>query len=195
MAAKLDAMFDYDNSKLDYSHAEDIAGLIGQYIHGNEPSHHVAYLYDYAGAPWRTQARLKQIVDSQYKPTPDGLAGNDDLGQMSAWLMFTAFGFYPVTPGSGEYAIGRPFVDRAAIALPNGRRFVVVADGLSDANRYVGKVTLNGRPLDRSFIRHAEIEAGGELRFTMQATPNVTWGVGPTARPYSMTPYPAPATR
>jgi putative alpha-1,2-mannosidase len=89
--AKLDAMFDFDNTKLDYSHAEDIAGLIGQYIHGNEPSHHSAYMYVYAGAPWRTQARLKQIVDSQYHARPDGLAGNDDLGQMSAWLVFTAW--------------------------------------------------------------------------------------------------------
>ena len=121
--AKLDAMFDYDNSQIDYSHAEDIAGLIGQYIHGNEPSHHVAYLYNYAGQPWRTQERLKQIVESQYKPTPDGLAGNDDLGQMSAWLVFTALGFYPVAPGSNEYVIGRPFVDHAAINLPNGKRF------------------------------------------------------------------------
>ncbi|MGG8998996.1 glycoside hydrolase domain-containing protein, partial [Escherichia coli] len=86
-----------------------------QYIHGNEPSHHVAYLYSYAGAPWRTQARLKQIVESQYHPTPDGLSGNDDLGQMSAWLVFTALGFYPVTPGSLEYVIGRPFVDRATL--------------------------------------------------------------------------------
>lgn len=195
MTAKLDAMFDYDNAKLDYSHAEDIAGLIGQYIHGNEPSHHVAYLYDYAGAPWRTQERLKQIVDSQYKPTPDGLAGNDDLGQMSAWLIFTAFGFYPVTPGSGEYAIGRPFVDRASIALPNGRSFKVVVDGLSDTNRYIGAVTLNGRPLNRSFIRHAEIETGGELHFTMQSRPNTEWAIAPTTRPYSMTPYPTTFTR
>ena len=187
--AKLDAMFDYDNSKLDYSHAEDIAGLIGQYIHGNEPSHHVAYLYDYAGAPWRTQARLKQIVDSQNKPTPDGLAGNDDLGQMSAWLVFTGLGFYPVTPGSGEYAIGRPFVDRAVIALRGGRRFTIVADGLSEANRYVGAVTLNGRPLDRVYLRHAEIMAGGELRFRMQAMPDTRWAVSVAARPASVTPY------
>src|SRR3546814_13095302 len=101
-------MFDYDNSKLDYSQAEDIAGLIGQYIHGNEPSHHVAYLYAYAGAPWRTQERLKQIVDSQYKPTPDGLSGNDDLGQMSAWLIFTSLGFYPVR--SAERRVGKECV-------------------------------------------------------------------------------------
>ena len=187
--AKLDAMFDYDNSKLDYSHAEDIAGLIGQYIHGNEPSHHVAYLYDYAGRPWRTQERLAQIVASQYKPTPDGLAGNDDLGQMSAWLVFTALGFYPVAPGSGEYVIGRPFVDRAVMNLPDGKRFTIVATGLSPANRYIGQVTLNGRPLERSVVRDADIRAGGELRFVMQATPNVRWATGKGARPYSMTAY------
>jgi predicted alpha-1,2-mannosidase len=183
VVAKLDRMFDYDNSKLDYSHAEDIAGLIGQYIHGNEPSHHVAYLYAYAGQPWRTQERLAQIVASQYKAAPDGLSGNDDLGQMSAWLVFTALGFYPVAPGSNEYVLGRPFLDRAALTLPNGRRLTVVAEGLSDANRYVGAVTLDGRRLDRVFVRHDELMAGGELRFTMQATPAKT---GALARPYSM---------
>jgi len=188
---KLDAMFDFDDSKVDYSHAEDIAGLIGQYIHGNEPSHHVAYLYSYAGAPWRTQERLKQIVDSQYKPTPDGLAGNDDLGQMSAWLVFTSLGFYPVAPGSGEYVIGRPFVDRAVLNLPNGRHFTVRAEGLSNANRYVGQVFLNDRPLARGFIRHTEIAAGGELRFVMQATPNAAWAAAEKDRPYSMTGYSA----
>jgi predicted alpha-1,2-mannosidase len=189
VVAKLDAMFDFDNSKIDYSHAEDIAGLIGQYIHGNEPSHHVAYLYDFAGKPWRTQERLKQIVDSQYKPTQDGLSGNDDLGQMSAWLVFTALGFYPVAPGTGEYVIGRPFVDRAAMTLPNGKIFTVVADGLSDANRYVGRVTLNGVPLAKSVVTHAQILGGGELRFTMQAKPNTRWATAKSARPYSMTPY------
>ena len=187
--AKLDAMFDYDNSKLDYSHAEDIAGLIGQYIHGNEPSHHVAYLYTLAGQPWRTQERLAQIVASQYKPTPDGLSGNDDLGQMSAWLVFTALGFYPVAPGSGEYVIGRPFVNRAVLTLPNGRRFVIVAEGLSEANRYVGRVTLNGRALTKSVIRHDDILKGGELRFTMSATPDKTWATGKADRAYSMTAY------
>ena len=187
--AKLDAMFDYDNSKLDYSHAEDIAGLIGQYIHGNEPSHHVAYLYSYAGQPWRTQERLKQIVDSQYKPSPDGLAGNDDLGQMSAWLVFTALGFYPVAPGSNQYVIGRPFVERADMALPNGKHFRIVTDGLSDANPYIGRVTLNGKALDRSYINDAEIRSGGELRFTMQAKPNKIWATSIKARPYSMTGY------
>jgi len=184
--AKLDAMFDYDNSHLDYSHAEDIAGLIGQYVHGNEPSHHVAYLYTYAGAPWRTQARLTQIVDSQYRPTPDGLAGNDDLGQMSAWLVFTALGFYPVAPGSNEYVLGRPFVDRAVLTLSGGKTFTMIADGLSARNRYVAAVTLNGAPLTRSFVRDAELRAGGELRFTMAATPNKAWGAARSARPFSI---------
>ena len=187
VVAKLDRMFDYDNSKLDYSHAEDIAGLIGQYIHGNEPSHHVAYLYSYAGQPWRTQERLKQIVDSQYKPTPDGLSGNDDLGQMSAWLAFTAIGFYPVTPGTNQYVIGRPFLRRTVLNLPNGKRFVITAEGLSDANRYVGSVTLNGRPLARGYIRHEEIVAGGTLAFRMTARPNRTWAVAARDQPYSDT--------
>ncbi|MCB8828949.1 glycoside hydrolase family 92 protein, partial [Escherichia coli] len=170
-------------------HAEDIAGLIGQYIHGNEPSHHVAYLYVLAGQPWRTQERLAQIVASQYRPTPDGLSGNDDLGQMSAWLVFTALGFYPVAPGSDQYVIGRPFLRRTTLALPNGRTFTILADGLSDANRYVGRVTLDGKPLKHSYITHEEITAGGELRFTMQSTPNRAWGSAKTARPYSMTPF------
>ncbi|WP_232494241.1 GH92 family glycosyl hydrolase [Novosphingobium kaempferiae] len=183
---RLDAMFDFDNSKIDYSHAEDISGLIGQYIHGNEPSHHVAYLYAYAGAPWRTQERLKQIVDSQYKPTPDGLSGNDDLGQMSAWLVFTSLGFYPVTPGANQYVIGRPFVSHAAITLPDGKRFTVDAENLSDANPYVGRVELNGKPLARAWITDAEVRAGGTLRFVMQAKPDKAWGGGQgAARPYS----------
>jgi predicted alpha-1,2-mannosidase len=188
--ARLDAMFDYDNSKLDYSHAEDISGLIGQYIHGNEPSHHAAYLYVLAGAPWRTQERLKQIVDSQYKPTPDGLSGNDDLGQMSAWLLFTGLGFYPVTPGSNQYVIGRPFVSRAMLHLPNGKTFTVVADNLDDANRYVGRVELNSKPLARSWLEDSEIRAGGSLRFVMQANPNKRWGSGKEARPYSFSTNP-----
>ena len=184
--AKLDAMFDYDDSKLDYSKSEDISGLIGQYIHGNEPSHSAAYLYDYAGAPWKTQNRLKQIVYSQYRPTPDGMLGNDDLGQMSAWLLFTGLGFYPVTPGSGQYVIGRPFVDRAVLNLPNGRHFTVSTSGRGD---YIGAVTLNGRPLGRVYILHSDIEAGGELHFTMQARPNTHWGVARADRPYAMSGY------
>ena len=183
---RIDAVFNATVDPKLFEHMEDITGLIGWYAHGNEPSHHVAYLYDYAGQPWRTQERLKQIMDSQYAARVDGLAGNDDLGQMSAWYVFTALGFYPVAPGSNEYVIGRPFLDRVAMNLPNGKHFTIVAEGLDDAHTYIGKVTLNGKPLDRSFIRHAEIMAGGELHFTMQAEPNKSWAIGKKARPYSM---------
>ncbi|MDC0708678.1 GH92 family glycosyl hydrolase [Stigmatella sp. ncwal1] len=186
LTAKLDAVFDAKVSAESFAHVEDISGLIGHYAHGNEPSHHVAYLYSYAGQPWRTQERLKQIIDTQYKATTDGLAGNDDCGQMSAWLVFTALGFYPVTPGSNEYVIGRPFVERAALNLPNGKRFTVVTENLGDGRPYIGKVTLNGKPLERSFVRHEELMAGGELRFVMQAKPNKRWATQAGSRPYSL---------
>jgi predicted alpha-1,2-mannosidase len=182
----LDAAFDAKVDPKVFAHMEDITGLIGWYAHGNEPGHHVAYLYAYAGQPWRTQARLKQIMDSQYAARPDGLAGNDDLGQMSAWYVFTALGFYPVAPGSNQYVIGRPFLPRATLNLPNGKRFVIVAEGLDDAHGYVGRATLNGRPLDRAYLTHAEIMAGGELRFAMQAEPDKSWATDPAQRPYSM---------
>lgn len=186
LLAKLDATFDAKVDPSVFEHMEDITGLIGWYAHGNEPSHHVAYLYAYAGQPWRTQARLKQIMDTQYKATPDGLAGNDDLGQMSAWYVFTALGFYPVAPGSNEYILGRPFVERATIRLPNGKRFTVVAENFGDANAYLGRVTLDGRPLDRAFLRHEDLMRGGELRFTMQAQPNHDWPGAGADMPYSM---------
>jgi predicted alpha-1,2-mannosidase len=186
LLARLDDVFDAKVDPATFAHMEDITGLIGWYAHGNEPSHHVAYLYAYAGQPWRTQARLKQIMDTQYKPTPDGLAGNDDLGQMSAWYVFTALGFYPVAPGSNEYIIGRPFLPRAELHLPDGKRFTIVADGLDDAHPYIGAATLNGKQLDRAFLKHAEIMAGGELRFSMQAEPNKAWGAGSPERPYAM---------
>src|SRR5262249_4790868 len=126
------------------------------------------------------------IVETQYRPTPEGLTGNDDLEQMSAWLMFTSLGFYPVAPASNEYVIGRPFASHAALNLPNGKRFVVSVDGLSDANHYVQSVALNGHALARSYILDSEIRAGGELHFVMGAAPNTQWGVGRNARPYSM---------
>jgi len=186
LLARLDEVF---NAKVDpsiFEHMEDITGLIGWYAHGNEPSHHVAYLYSYAGQPWRSQARLKQIMDTQYADRPDGLAGNDDVGQMSAWYVFTALGFYPVAPGSGEYILGRPFLPKTAMRLPNGKTFTIVANGLDDKHTYVGSVSLNGKPLQRTFLRHDEILAGGELTFTMQAEPNKEWPGQGAQAPYSM---------
>ena len=186
LMARLDAVFEAMVDPSIFAHMEDITGLIGWYAHGNEPSHHVAYLYAHAGQPWRTQARLKQIMDTQYAARVDGLAGNDDLGQMSAWYVFTALGFYPVTPGSNQYIIGRPFLPRATLNLPNGKRFSIIANGLDDAHAYVGSVTLNGKPLDRAYLTHEEILAGGELHFTMQAEPNREWATDAAKLPYSM---------
>lgn len=189
LVTKLDAVFDTKVDPKEFANVEDITGLIGYYAHGNEPSHHIAYLYDYAGEPWKTQQRLKQIMDSQYAPTPDGLVGNDDCGQMSAWFIFTALGFYPVAPASNEYIIGRPFVKRATLTLPNGRHFTVEAENLSDSTPYISSVTLNGKLLNRVYIRQQEIMAGGVLRFVMQAQPNKSWGISPKDRPYSMSDY------
>lgn len=186
LLSRLDEVFDAKVDPKTFEHMEDITGLIGWYAHGNEPSHHVAYLYAAAGQPWRTQERLGRIMASQYAPRPDGLSGNDDLGQMSAWYVFTSLGFYPVAPASNEYIIGRPFLPRAVLNLPNGNRFTVVAEGLDDAHPYVGAVSLNGRPLDRAFLRHDEIIRGGELRFTMQAQPNRNWPTATAVQPYSM---------
>ncbi len=186
LLGQLDAAFDAKVDPKIFEHMEDITGLIGWYAHGNEPGHHVAYLYAYAGQPWRTQQRLKQIMDTQYKATPEGLAGNDDLGQMSAWYVFSTLGFYPVTPGSNQYVIGRPFLPHATLNLVDGKRFSVIANALDAKNTYVGKVTLNGQPLNRAYLTHAEILAGGELQFTMQAKPNKTWATDLKQLPYSM---------
>ncbi|GBR41980.1 putative alpha-1,2-mannosidase [Neoasaia chiangmaiensis NBRC 101099] len=169
--AKIDALFDARVDPAIFRNVEDISGLIGWYAHGNEPDHHVVYLYDYAGQPWKTQQRLTQIMQTQYALRPDGLAGNDDLGQMSAWYIFTALGFYPVAPASGEYAVGRPFVSKAVVHLGNGHAFTITADNLDDAHPYVGAVTLNGHPLPRFFLQQKDVLAGGELHFVMQATP------------------------
>ena len=186
---QIDHVFDDKVNPKEFANVEDISGLIGYYAQGNEPSHHIAYLYDYAGEPWMTQKRLTRIVTTQYGTGPTGLSGNDDVGQMSAWLIFAALGFYPVAPASNQYVIGRPFVDRAVLHLPNGKTFTVIADGLNDLHPYIGAVTLNGKALNRTYITQDEIERGGILRFTMQAQPNKHWAAAASARPYSMTPY------
>ena len=186
LLGKLDEAFDADVDPKIFEHMEDITGLIGWYAHGNEPGHHVPYLYAYAGQPWRTQQRLAQIMDSQYAQRPDGLAGNDDLGQMSAWYVFTALGFYPVAPASNQYVIGRPFLPKTTLNLPNGRHFTVLAEGLDKQHGYIGSATLNGKPLNRAWISHQEIMAGGELHFSMQAEPNKQWATDPAQHPYSM---------
>ena len=141
------------------------------YEHGNEPSHHIAYLYDYSGAAAKTQQHIAGIVHTQYADRPDGLAGNDDAGQMSAWFVFSALGFYPVTPGIPAYALGTPLFDDATLHLPDGKSFHIAAHHRAPGSPYIRSVTLNGKPLDRFWLRHEEIAAGGELLFEMSATP------------------------
>lgn len=147
----------------------------GYYNHGNEPSHHIAYLYDYAGAAWKTQQHVRELMDTQYADTPEGLAGNDDAGQMSAWYVLSALGFYPVNPGTPVYEIGTPRFDKATIRLAGGKRFNIRAVGAEAGKRYIRSVTLNGIPLNRPWIKHSEIASGGDLVFEMTAEPNPGW--------------------
>ncbi|HTI90485.1 MAG TPA: GH92 family glycosyl hydrolase [Puia sp.] len=165
----LDSLFTMELPDKFFAETEDITrdGIIGNYVHGNEPSHHVAYLYNWTDQPWKTQERVRMILEKQYRPSPDGLGGNDDCGQMSAWYIFTALGFYPVAPGSGEYSLGSPAVDGAVLQLENGKTFAIEVKDQGEKNVYVKKVTLNGQPLTRRYITHEEIINGGKLVFYM----------------------------
>jgi len=173
-AAHLDELFTMHLPDEFFAETEDITrdGIIGGYIHGNEPAHHVAYLYDWTDDAWKTQERIRMILEHQYKPTPDGLGGNDDCGQMSAWYLFSALGFYPVAPASGQYMLGSPAVKTATLKLENGRMLNIEAKDQSDKNVYVKKVELNGKRIDRKFITYNEILAGGKLVFFMDDKPN-----------------------
>ncbi|WP_310992970.1 GH92 family glycosyl hydrolase [Aequorivita marina] len=155
-------------------HQVDITGLIGQYAHGNEPSHHMAYLYNFVNKPAKTQARVHEILTAQYQNSPDGISGNEDCGQMSAWYIFSALGFYPVTPASNEYIIGTPLFESAKINLADGKTFEVIANDISDKNKYIASATLNRKSLNRSFIYHSEVINGGKLVFNMTDKPS-TW--------------------
>jgi predicted alpha-1,2-mannosidase len=157
------------------------------YWHGNEPGHQIAYLYDWAGAPWKTQNRIREILKKEYTLGPSGISGNDDTGQMSAWYVLTALGLYPVCPGVPFYAIGSPLFEEAAVRLGNDRTFTVRARNNSDANRYIQSARLNGRSWNRPWISHQEIARGGTLEFVMGPTPNPRWGADASAAPPSMT--------
>lgn len=161
----------------------DITGLIGQYAHGNEPSHHMAYLYNYIGKPWKSQQRVRQIMDELYTTQPDGLSGNEDCGQMSSWFVMSAMGLYSVTPGTDYYAIGTPLFPQVSMNLENGKTFSIQAPNVSDKNIYIQSATLNGQPHTASFIRHSDIMAGGMLAFEMGPEPNKNWGSAQTDRP------------
>lgn len=164
----------------------DITGLIGQYAHGNEPSHHIAYLYDYVGQPWKTQEMTRHLLDEMYQPTPGGISGNEDCGQMSAWYILSGLGIYSVCPGSNEFALTTPLFEKAVLKLANGKRLTLLAND-PKKNIYIHKVELNGKQIDTNFITYAQLMEGGELRFTLSDKPDKSRGISEEASPYSYT--------
>jgi predicted alpha-1,2-mannosidase len=178
--AKLDSVFDAKRSDVfeSWLSTNDLRGCIGEYWHGNEPSHHMIYLYSCAGAPWKAAERLHQVVSTQYGNQPQSLCGNDDCGQMSAWYIFTCLGFYPVCPGSDYYVIGAPQIPEAVVHLSNGRKIRMKAENISDENIYVQSVTVNGKDLDSPYLRYDTLKRGASIVFTMGPRPS-QWGTNP----------------
>lgn len=184
--AKLDQLFveQYGGSKYKFlGQFPDATGLIGQYAQGNEPSFHIPYLYDFSGEPWKTQRRVRQIMDVWYGDGPLGLAGDDDGGALSSWYVLSAMGFYPVCPGSPVYEIGSPIFQRSVMRLGNGKRFVIIAHDVSAQNKYIQSAQLNGQPLEKPWFRQSDIAAGGVLILEMGDHPNRQWGSAPGDAP------------
>jgi len=164
---------------------EMVALNMGQYAHGNQPIQHMIYLYNYVGQPWKAQARAREVMGRLYQSTPDGMCGDEDTGQMSAWYVFSALGFYPVTPGTTEYLIGSPLFDRATVALPNGKKFVVTAKMNGPQRPYIRGAKLNGEAFNKTYLEHSQIAGGGELTFEMTSAPDYKWATAPESRPAS----------
>jgi predicted alpha-1,2-mannosidase len=181
---KLDRLF-HQSSQLPPDAPPDISGMVGQYSQGNEPDHHAAYLYAFAGAPYKTQARVRSLLSTMYRDAPDGLAGNEDCGQMSAWYIMSALGIYAVDPVSGNYILGSPLFDSATLALGDGKRLTIRAVGNRPDRPYVAAVEWNDTPWSKSWIRHAELMAGGTLVFHMGEHPNKAFGAAEQDRPPS----------
>lgn len=190
LSSKLDELFTTE-PKLTGRVQSDITGLIGQYAHGNEPSHHMAYLYNFAGDAWKTQQRTREIMNKLYFDKPDGLCGNDDCGQMSAWYILSAVGFYSVTPGDDKYIIGSPLFDKVTVNLENGKKFVITAKNNSAQNIYIQSALLNGKEHKASYLNYQELLNGGEIVFEMGAQPNKKWGQSMTDRPMTETVAPS----
>jgi predicted alpha-1,2-mannosidase len=167
---KLDSLFVVE-SDMGNDAAMDVSGMIGQYVHGNEPSHHIAYLYNYIGKPWKTQEKVLEIIKTMYGDDPAGICGNEDCGQMSAWFIFSSIGFYPVNPASGIYYLGVPLFEKVEIDLPGLNSFIIQKNNAKPGNTYVRSVTLNGEKLNASFITHQQIMNGGLLEFEMNSEP------------------------
>ncbi len=171
-AEKLDTLFTTSSEITGEEASSDITGLIGQYAHGNEPSHHISHMYNYVGQSWKTQELCNEIMSELYFNDPNGLAGNEDCGQMSAWYVLNAMGFYSFCPGEPVYSIGKPVFDKVEINLSNGNVFTVVANNVSEENLYVQSAKMNGEPLREAFFAHDDILGGGTLEFEMGAVPN-----------------------
>ncbi|PZP51743.1 MAG: glycoside hydrolase family 92 protein, partial [Pseudopedobacter saltans] len=159
------------------------SGFIGQYAHGNEPSHHVTYFYDYIGKPWKTQFYVAKVLNEQYNDLSSGYTGNDDCGQMSSWYIFSSMGFYPVNPASGVYAIGSPILPKAELTMPNGKVFTVLTVNAGKENCYIQSAKLNGVKYDKSYLTQKDLENGGILEFKMGSKPNKKWAVNADANP------------
>lgn len=168
---KLDSLFTVSSELEGETVSADISGLIGQYAHGNEPSHHIIHLYNYVNRPWRTQELVDSVLYSQYRNAPDGLSGNEDCGQMSAWYILNAMGFYQVCPGEPVYSIGRPLFEEVIIHLPGQKDFVIRTKNNSKENKYVQSILLNGKPLEQPFFTHSDLTAGGVMEISMGAEP------------------------
>lgn len=184
-AAKLDELFT-ENSETTGRNQSDITGLIGQYAHGNEPSHSFAYLYNYVGQPWKTQQRVREIMQTLYFNAPDGLCGNEDCGQMSSWYVLSSIGLYPACPGDGKFLIGSPIVEKAAVNLENGKKFVIKTKNQSPENIYVSQIKLNGKDYPYSYISYNDILSGGEMLFYMSPKPNKDFGKAVESRPVNI---------
>ena len=174
---KLDSLFTISSEIEGENVSADISGMIGQYAHGNEPSHHISHLYNYVGQPWKTQKLVDSILTSLYFNKPDGLSGNEDCGQMSAWYVFNAMGMYSVNPGDPVYSIGRPLFDYVTINLENGKQFTIETINNSDQNKYIQSASLHGSPLNKPFVKHEDIINGGNLKFFMGPHPSPGWGI------------------
>lgn len=191
--AKLDSVFDVP-PVFDYSYYGIVIHEIremqimnmGNYAHGNQPVQHMIYLYNYAGQPWKTQFHIREVLNKLYNYLPDGYCGDEDNGQTSAWYVFSALGFYPVTPGTDQYVFGSPLFKKATLKFENGKELVINAPDNDKKNFYVGEIKLNGKELKRNFIKHGELQLGGELFFKMQDEPDKNRRTGPDAYPFSM---------
>jgi predicted alpha-1,2-mannosidase len=182
---KLDSLFTIE-SKQTGNTPPDVTGLIGQYAHGNEPSHHIAYLYTYLQKQWKSAEKVREIADKFYTTKPDGLIGNEDCGQMSAWYVFSALGFYPVNPASGQYVFGSPLVDSYIILLPSGSTFRANVVNNSKENIYIQSIVFNGKPYTKSFITHHDLMVGGIMEIKMGNKPNKLFGALAADIPSSM---------